>query len=159
MRHLGREELWFAAESHAALLRGLDAGACALGDERALELGQDADHLPHGAARGGVRVDRLGKRAELHAALLELVEHVDEIREAPAEPVELPDDQRIAGLQGLEAPEQGRALRRGSRDSLVFEHGFTAGLLQGCELQGGVLVLGRDASVAVFHARQYETDL
>ncbi|SRR6266849_4236367 len=31
------------------------------------------------------------------------------------------------------------------------------GFLQGGELQGGVLVLGREAGVTVFHARDYET--
>jgi hypothetical protein len=84
-------------------LRGLHAGAGTLGDERALELGEHADHLPHGPPRRGVRVDRLGERAELHALALQLIEHMDQVPEAPAQPIELPDDERVAGLQGLEA--------------------------------------------------------
>jgi hypothetical protein len=64
----------------------------------------------------------------------------------------LPDDQRVALLEGLEAAEQGRALRRRAGDPLVLEDGLASGFLQSRELQGGILIVGRDAGVAVFHA-------
>jgi hypothetical protein len=65
-------------------------------------------------------------------------------------------DKRVAVLQRLEATEQGRALSGGSC-SLVLKSFLAPGFLQGPELQGGVLVLGRDAGITIFHARDYET--
>src|SRR5229473_5335912 len=53
--------------------------------------------------------------------------------------------------QRLEATEQGRALSVGSC-ALVLKNFLASDFLQGRELQGGVLVLGRDAGIAVFHA-------
>ena len=84
--------------------------------------------------------------------LLQVIEHVDEIPQTPTQPVELPDDERVARLQRLQALDEGRALRRRPGDPLVLEHGPATGLLQGGELQGRILILGRDARVAVFHA-------
>jgi hypothetical protein len=59
-------------------------------------------------------------------------------------------------LQRLEATEQGRALGGGSR-TLVLKDFLALRAFQGGELQGRVLLLGRDAGVTVFHARDYET--
>ncbi len=59
MGHLLRHQLGLRAALHPALLGGCDTGTGALGHQAALEFGQDADHLPHGAA-GGLGVDVLG---------------------------------------------------------------------------------------------------
>jgi hypothetical protein len=59
MGNLLRCQLRLGAELHPTLLGGLHAGAGAFGDQAALQLGQDADHLPHGTAGGGLGVDVL----------------------------------------------------------------------------------------------------
>ena len=60
MGDLLRRQLRLGAELHPTLLGGLHAGAGAFGDQAALQFGQDADHLPHGTAGGGLGVDVLG---------------------------------------------------------------------------------------------------
>jgi hypothetical protein len=57
MSNLLRRQLRLGAELHPALPGGFDAGAGAFGHQAALQFGQDADHLPHGAAGGGLGVD------------------------------------------------------------------------------------------------------
>jgi hypothetical protein len=58
----------------------------------------------------------------------------------------------------LEATEQGRALSGGSC-SLVLKSFLASGFLQRGKLQGGILVLGRDAGVTVFHALLFASNL
>jgi len=71
--------------------------------------------------------------------VLEFIEHVNEIPEAPAEPVELPDDQRVAGLQGRQTARQGGALRRGAGDPFILEDrpGGAARALEGVICRAG----------------------
>jgi len=69
--------------------------------------------------------------------MLQVIKHMDQIPKTPPQPIELPHDERITGLQGLQAIEQGRVLRRRPGDPFVLEHGPVAGLLHGRELQGG----------------------
>src|SRR5216683_6279481 len=92
----------------------------------------------------------------MYAALVEAFEHAHQVAQAAGQPVEFPDNQRVAVLQRLEATEQGRALGGGSC-SLVLKSFLASGFLQGGELQGGILLLGRDAGVTVFHASKFET--
>jgi len=77
-----------------------------------------------------------------------------QVAQAAAQAVELPDNERVAVLQGLEAAEEAGAVRRGSRYALILENGFgfASGPRQGRKLQGRALVVGRYAGVAVFHS-------
>jgi hypothetical protein len=50
-----------------------------------------------------------------YATGAEIIEHRYQVAQAAAQPVELPNNQRVAVFQLLEATEQGGALRRGSR--------------------------------------------
>ena len=86
----------------------------------------------------------------MYAALVEVIEHAHQVAHAAGQSVEFPDNQRAPILQRFEATEQGRALSGGSC-SLVLKSFLASGFLQGRELQGGILVLGRDAGVTVFH--------
>ena len=104
----------------APALRGLHSSACAFGDDAPFQLSQNAYHLPHGAARGCCRVDCLGERMEFHATGAKVVEHRYQVAQAAAQPVGLPHNERIAVFQSLRATEKGRALRRGSRKSLIL---------------------------------------
>ncbi len=90
-------------------------------------LGEDANHLPHGAPRRGFRVDRLGERPELNAAVLEIIEHRDQVAKRAAQAIEFPNGQRVPRLQSLETAEQGRALRRRARE-FILEDSFASGL-------------------------------
>jgi hypothetical protein len=74
---------------------------------------------------------------EFHATGAEVVEHRYQVAQTAAQPVELPHNKGVAVFQPLQAAEQGRALRRGSRYSLILEDGFAPGLLQRGELQRG----------------------
>ena len=96
---------------------------------------------------------------EFDAAGAEGVEHCYQVARTPAPQVQLPNNERVAVFQSVEAVEQSRALRRDSRQSLVLAAGLTPGLLQRCELHVGVLVVGRDAGAAVFHALHFDSDI
>ena len=87
----------------------------------------------------------------MYPALVEVIEHGHEVAQAAGQPVEFPDDERVAILQHLEAAEQGRALGGGSC-ALVLKDFLAPRAFQRGELQGGILVLGRDAGATVFHA-------
>src|SRR4029453_13098244 len=65
-------------------LGGLHSGAGALGDQAALEFGQDSDDLPHGAACGRLGVDMLGQGAKLDALGTECVQHGKTIAQTAA---------------------------------------------------------------------------
>ena len=103
-------QLRLAPELHPALLRRLHSGAGALHDQRPFEFRQHADHLPHGATRRRLGVNRLREGTELDAALFEIVQHLDQVAEAAPQPIQLPHDQGVASLQGLEASDQGGAV-------------------------------------------------
>ena len=70
-----RCEFPLTSEFHAPALRGLDAGVGAFADKAALKLGQQANHLPHRAARRRVGVDVLRQRAEFNLPAFQFVEH------------------------------------------------------------------------------------
>jgi hypothetical protein len=76
------------------------------------------------------------------------------VAQAAGQPVEFPDDERVAVLQCFETTEEGRALGVFS-GALVLKDFLASGFFQGGELQGGILVHSRDADVAVFHAHYW----
>ena len=73
MGHLLLRQLPLTPEFHAAGFCGLDAGTGSLADKAPLQLRQYANHLPHCAACRRVGIDRLRKRTELDAAMLEII--------------------------------------------------------------------------------------
>jgi hypothetical protein len=87
----------------------------------------------------------------MYAALMEVIEHADEGR----------DKLRASrsSFHTISVSPSCNALRQRSRAgrlvlapvSLVLKDFLASGFLQCRELQGGVLVLGRDSRVAVFH--------
>jgi hypothetical protein len=64
-----------------------------------------------------------------HAPLFQVVEYGDEVAQAAAKPVEFPDNQRVAGFEFLKTAEKGRALGGCTRQAVILEGGFAAGLL------------------------------
>ena len=105
-----RGEYALSSEFNPTALGGFDPGTGAFADKAALKLGQEANHLPHGAAGRRVRVDVLRKRTEFNAALFEFVEHGYQVAQAAAQAVELPYNQDVARCELLETAEQGGAL-------------------------------------------------
>jgi hypothetical protein len=105
-----RGELVLASEFNPSALGGFDPGAGALADKAALKLGQEANHLPHGAASRRVGVDVFRKRTEFNPALFEFVEHGYQVAQAAAQAVKLPYDQGVARFELLETTEQDGAL-------------------------------------------------
>ena len=65
--------------------------------------------MQHGVAGGGRGVYGLGDAAEVDALAGEVVQDVEEVAHAAAQPVELPHNERIAGLEVLQT------LRRAGR--------------------------------------------
>jgi hypothetical protein len=86
-----------------------DAGAHALGDERALELGDRGDHGEHGFPHGRGGVDLLGDGDEGDAEVPEFFQRVHELLRRAGEAVELPDQDRV----DLAGPDRRPQLRQG----------------------------------------------
>ena len=133
-----------------ALAGGLKARAGALLDNRALELRQAREDVKHQPAAGSRRVDGLGERAKSDAALLQVLDGLDELPDRAGEAIQLPDDQGVAA-----AHEVKRGLELGpvalSAGSLLGEGLLAAAALEGVELERGVLILRGDAGVADEH--------
>jgi hypothetical protein len=72
-----RVEFSLAPKFHATLFRRLHSGARALADKAPFKLGQDAYHLPHGAACRRIGVDVFRQGMKFDAPLFQVVEHGD----------------------------------------------------------------------------------
>ena len=108
-----------AATDATACARGGEAGAGALPDDLALELGERTEDVEVQPPAAGRRVDLLGQRLEADLAGVQLLDRVDQVLEPAAETVQAPDDERVAGLQELEAlVELGSLLERPGADVL-----------------------------------------
>ena len=83
---------------------GGQAGAGAVTDEVTLELGQRGEDVEDQLAAGGGGVDLLLQAAEPDPVVGQAGDGVDQVAQGAAEPVQLPDDQGVAGaelVQGL----------------------------------------------------------
>jgi hypothetical protein len=72
-------------------------GGGAFADEVAFELGQGGEHVEDELAAGGGGVDRLLEAPEPDAAVGQAGDDVDQVAQGAAEPIQLPDDQGVAG--------------------------------------------------------------
>jgi hypothetical protein len=101
----------------------------------------------------------LAQGAKLDALGTQIVQHGDEVTQAAAEPVEFPDNEGIAWAERFEATDEGRALGGRAREALVLENRFASGFLQRRKLQSGVLVVGADPCIAIFHTLCFATGI
>ena len=127
--------------------RGLHAGLGALGDQRALELGDRAEHLQreHALRRRGV--DGIAQRAEMRALRLELLDEGEQVADRAGEAVEAHDDEDVAGGDlAHELGEDGPGARGAGAVFLVDD--VASGGAQFVDLGVGRLLLGGDAGVA-----------
>lgn len=112
----------------------------------------ESHDLPHGTTCGGLGVNMLGEGLQLDIARTQLIQHGDKIAETTAKAVKLPDNERVPWLERFEALSESRALRGRAGDAFVFEDFLASSLLQGRQLQGGVLLISGDTRVTIFHA-------
>jgi hypothetical protein len=110
MGDLLRRQFGLGAECDPTLPSGWDTGAGAFGHQTTLQFSQDANHLPHGAAGGCLRVNMLRQRAKRDAVGTQLIQQGDEVTQATASAVQFPDNEGIAWAEGFEAPGERRAL-------------------------------------------------
>ena len=68
-------------------------------DQVALELGKSAEQVEDEGTAARGRVDAFGRGPESDAALIKIAHRVDQMAHAASETVELPYDQRFAGMQ------------------------------------------------------------
>jgi len=142
----------------AALGGGRQAGAGALADELALELRERAEDVEDELPAGARGVDRLGEEAESDLSLLEELNEVDEVAEAAAQPIELPDDDGVPRAEVVEhLRELGTIGPRTAR--VVDEQAGAADSAQGVDLEVGVLIDGRDPAVAALADRLREVPI
>ena len=149
-----RRHLRLASADASARAGGGEAGARALGDEFALELGERGEDAEDEFAGGRRRVDRralAGQYAQSDTAGREVVHGVDEMPKIAPEPIELPHHERVALAQRLQAGGEAwpLVLRAGCRVAVDVPLG-DAGGEQGVALQVEHLraVGFRDAHVA-----------
>ena len=84
-----------------------------LGGQLALELREAGEHMEDQTTGGRGGVDVVVQTAQVHTASIKIRHHVEQVRQRPAETVQPPDHQSVAGLQvGQAAVEVGpRGLR------------------------------------------------
>jgi hypothetical protein len=96
-----RGEFALSSEFNPTALGGFDPGAGVFADQAALKIGKKAYHLPHGAAGRRVGVYVFRKRTEFNPSTFQVVEHCYQVAQAPAQTVELPHNQGVAGFEFL----------------------------------------------------------
>jgi hypothetical protein len=122
---------------------GGQPGGGAFADEVAFELGQGGEDVEDELAAGGSGVDRLLQAPEPDPALSQAGDGVDQVPQRPAQPVQLPHHEGVAGPELVQEGAIGADAAGG-----LGEHPIAAGALEGVDLELGLLVGGGDAGVA-----------
>lgn len=130
----------------------VEPGPGPLADDIPFELGQGGEDVEDQLPATGRRVDALLEAPETDLAFLELAHGLDEVADAAAQAVELPDHEDVTGPEVCEGLIEPRPL--GQRATgLVGEELLATGVLQGIGLEIEVLFGGGDASIADEHGR------
>jgi hypothetical protein len=144
---------WPATRTTAGAGRG-ETGHGALAEEVALELGQggeDAEHEPPGDARG---IDAAGQHPEADAAGLQRAHQLHHMGERAADPVQLPDHERIAGADHVQRTGEAGSVGDGTATRVLVDPlRLDAGGEQRVALQGEALLGRGHPHVADQHRR------
>lgn len=98
------------------------------------------------SARRGLGVDTVRQAPEMYVPRFKPIHKIHEALDAAPQAIELPDHQRVPSTQmGKRLVETGSS--RPSTAGFFREDTLAAGLLEGIELQGQILVLGRDPGI------------
>src|SRR5208283_6220304 len=128
-------------------LRRLDAGLCALGNQRAFELRDRAEDLEGKHALGRRSVDGVAQRAKVGAALLQPLDDFEQVADRAGKAVEADDDEDIAGPDLAHQSGELRPSPRRARAVLLVDcRAARRAQLVGLGVRG--LILGRDPCVA-----------
>ena len=101
-------------------------------------------------ARRRTGVDGVGEALELDALLVQMANQIDQLLDAAAQTIQLPDHERVTLAQHFES--LGQAGTRGPRAAhLVLKDLLAASLGQGFALKFQVLILRRDARITDQH--------
>ena len=120
---------------------GREARLGALPDQAALEFRECAKHMKNQPPLRSRRVEGLGQAAKSDAAQPQVFEGFDQLLHRPGQPIELPNNQRVAATGKFERVMQSRTIRDRSRH-LLGENPLAPSLDQCVALQGKVLVDG-----------------
>jgi hypothetical protein len=119
----------------------------AFADEVAFELGQGGEDMEDELAARRGRVDCLLQAPQPDPAVGQAGDGVDQVPQGPAEAVEFPDDEGVAGAELVQELGEGGAVGAGAAGGLG-EHPIAAGVLEGVDLELWLLVGGGDPGVA-----------
>jgi hypothetical protein len=134
-------------ETLATTLGGGKAGDGTFAQHVALDLRNGAKHGVEHLSRRGARVDMLGQRSQSHASFAQRFSRVEQMPQAPPEPIELPDDEGIARCEIRDRGLESRSRSQRSRCGILVNDGATGGA-QCVELQRRCLFIRRHACVA-----------
>ena len=137
-----------AAEPNALRLRRRAAGARALMDQAALELGNAGEESQHHAPGRRRRVGpRLGQRTQAGLGVADPLSNVEKIARRSGEAIKPRHRHHVPGLQMVQHLRQlaAAALRAGC---LFLEHALAAGRFQRRALLVESLAVGRDAGIS-----------
>src|SRR5208337_854721 len=130
----------------------LEPGPGPLADDVPLELGQGGEDVEDQLPAAGGRVDALLEASEADLPFLEMSHGLDEVPDAAAQAVELPDDEGVTLPEVCEGLIESRPCGTGTT-GLVGEEPLAAGAIQGVGLEIEALLEGGDACIADQHGR------
>src|SRR5579875_1040753 len=100
----------FPTALRASLQCCIQSSTGAFHDQLPLHLGKARHHMEEEATGWSARVDAVSDAHEVHAVPLKAAHKIDELLDAAAEPVELPDDECVAIPELVERLEESRAV-------------------------------------------------
>lgn len=112
MRDLRRRKCRRTAPLSPSRSRSLESRVRPLADQFAFELHDRAEDIEDQSTPRGCRIHRLLQGAEADVVLGQAVDDLDQVAEVPAESIEVPDDQGIAGAQMRERLDEGETLEQ-----------------------------------------------
>ena len=131
----------------APCLCSFKSSGAALTNHCPFELSEGAQHVAEHATRWAAGVDGFREAAKRDATLLQGFQQTEKIAQAAGQAVELVDHKNITRAQASKEALQLRALRDAA--ALFLHNVFDSCAFECRELDGGVLLGGRNARVAV----------
>ncbi len=119
-------------------------------NQAVLEFSKGAEDMKDELSAGTDRIDVLGQRLEAYPPVFEGRYDFHQVFQGTPQPIQSPHYQYIAFAQHPQAIFQFRA-GRALAGKLFLENLFATSLLQGIQLEIGVLILGRNSRVADPH--------